>query len=178
MRSGLRIPIEEDNMLCTNCKKREGVHTIQRADGTELCLCDGCYERLGGAAAYLGEEPGFFVSLLQAEEGDARKCPVCGTTLADYSRTGLVGCAACYETFREDLMPAIRRIHGKTEHEGKHPLGDGKQFELLDVQKHLRSELESALREKRMKDAERINRDIRDISRMIYGGKSGGEDSE
>ena len=167
MRSGLRIPIEEDNMLCTNCKKREGVHTIQRADGTELCLCDGCYERLGGAAAYLGEEPGFFVSLLQAEEGDARKCPVCGTPLA-----------ACYETFREDLMPAIRRIQGKTEHEGKHPLGDGKQFELLDVQKHLRSELESALREKRMKDAERINRDIRDISRMIYGGKSGGEDSE
>ena len=165
-------------MLCTNCKKREGVHTVRRADGTELCLCDGCYERLGGAAAYLGEGPGFFVSLLQADEGDGRACPACGTTLADYSRTGLLGCAECYETFREDLLPAIRRIHGKTEHEGKHPLGDGKLFELLDVQKRLRGELECALREKRMKDAERINRDIRDISRMIYGGQSGGDADE
>ena len=154
-------------MLCTNCKKREATHTVCENDGEELHLCDGCFERLGGAAAYLGDGPDFFVNFLPPEKDVALKCPVCGTTLSDYTRTGLVGCAACYDTFRDELMPVIRRIHGRTQHEGKRPLGSDKLFELLDALKGLRTDLERALREKRMKDAERINRDIREVSRMI-----------
>ena len=119
-------------MLCTNCKKREATHTVCGNDGEEMHLCDGCFERLGGAAAYLGDGPDFFVNFLPPEKDDALKCPVCGTTLSDYTRTGLVGCAACYDTFREELMPVIRRIHGRTQHEGKRPLGSGKLFELFD----------------------------------------------
>ncbi len=165
-------------MLCSNCGKKEASHIVKRSDGEELSLCDSCYDHWGEAAAYFGNDPGFFVSLLETEENDERKCPVCGTTLADYSHTGLLGCAACYETFREELLPAIRRIHGKTEHEGKHPLGASSNFELLAEQERLRGELEQALREKRLKDAERINRDLRDISRTIYGYDFGGEDDQ
>lgn len=74
-------------------------------------------------------------------------------------------------------MPAIRRIHGKTVHKGKHPLGNGSGFELLGEQKKLRAELERAFRENRLKDAERLNHDIRIISDLIYRGK-GGEDDQ
>ena len=38
----------------------------------------------------------------------------------------------------------------------------------------MRSELERALREKRMKDADEINRALRRLNRMIYGDAPGG----
>lgn len=163
-------------MLCSHCQKNEATHTLEDEGGKPLSLCDECFERLGAAAGYFGSDPGFLVTFLQPKEDEGHACPVCGTALADYARTGLLGCAACYETFREQLRPTVRRIHGKTIHTGKHPLGDGKLYELLDERKRLRGELEQAVREKRMKDAERLNRDIRDISRMLYYDDFGGEE--
>lgn len=154
-------------MVCTNCNKREASHTVCGEDGVELHLCDGCYERLGGAASYLGDEGGFLADFLQTGQDEDVRCPACGTTIADYRRTGLVGCAICYASFREEIMPFVRRLHGKTRHVGKHPLGNGRLYELLDTLKSLRSELERALREKRTEDTKRINRDIRDVQRMI-----------
>ncbi len=163
-------------MICSNCKKNTATHCIGRENG-DLFLCDDCYERLG-AAAGLGAEPDFFVSFLGVDGKEERQCPVCGTALSDYTRTGLVGCAHCYETFREELMPSIRRIHGKTVHTGKHPQGGGALFDLLDERNRLRAELERALKEKRMKDAEQLNRDIREISRVLYRGDFGGDGDE
>ncbi len=161
-------------MICSNCKKNTATHCIKR-DAGDLFLCDDCYERLGAAAEY-GTEPDFFVSFLGVDDTKERRCPVCGTTLSDYSATGLVGCAHCYDAFRKELMPSIRRIHGKTVHAGKRPQGDGKFFELSEERTRLRGELEKALKEKRMKDAERLNRDIREISRILYRGDFGGDD--
>ena len=161
-------------MICSNCKKNMATHCIEREEG-DVYLCDDCFERLGAAAEY-GAEPDFFVSFLGIEDTKERQCPVCGATLSDYSATGLVGCAHCYEAFGKDLMPSIRRIHGKTAHVGKRPLWDGKLLELQAVRKRLREELELALKEKRMKDAERINRDLRDISKMLSGDFGGEED--
>ena len=73
-------------------------------------------------------------------------------------------------------MPAIRKIHGKTTHKGKHPSGESTYYELLEEQRLLRAELERALKEKRMKDADRINKDIRAINKIIYRGDFGGSD--
>lgn len=158
-------------MLCSNCKKRPATHFTGDNENING-LCDECYERLGAALEFAGGSPG----LLPASEEEPLACPVCGITFEEYERTGLVGCAACYDAFRKELMPVIRGIHGKTTHEGKRPLGDGKMFELLEEQKRLRAELESAIREKRRQDADRLNRDIRDISRMIERGMGGGDD--
>ena len=68
-------------MLCSNCGKKEASHIVKRSDGEELSLCDSCYDHWGEAAAYFGNDPGFFVSLLETEENDERKCPVCGTKI-------------------------------------------------------------------------------------------------
>ena len=75
-------------------------------------------------------------------------------------------------------MPSVRRIHGKTLHIGKRPLGDGKFFELVEERNRLRAELERALKEKRMKDAERLNRDIREISEILLRRDFGGSEDE
>ncbi len=154
-------------MLCSVCKKNEGVYAVAGEDGEEMLLCGDCYARLGAAAEY--------AALSGAEEGG--RCPVCGRTFADYKRTGLVGCAQCYTAFREELLPVIRRMHGKTVHMGGHPLGNGRLYELLDERNRLRAELESAVKRKDMAEAERLNRDIREISRVIYrGGTEDGDD--
>ena len=50
-------------------------------------------------------------------------CPVCGASLSDISDTGKVGCADCYKTFLNQLMPSIQRMHGNTHHIGKIPMG-------------------------------------------------------
>ena len=167
-------------MLCSNCKNARATHLVRRDDGGEAALCDECFEKLGRAAAGFGDEPDFFVSFLQPE-GEVRRearCPVCGCTLEDYGRTGLLGCAACYAAFREELEPALRRIHGKTVHEGKHPLAGERMFRLLDEQKALRGELEQAVREKRTKDTEVINRRLRRLNKAIFSAGSGGEDDQ
>ena len=159
-------------MLCSNCKKRPATHFTGDNENING-LCDECFERLGAAVEFSGGSPDMF----PADKEETPVCPVCGLTFEEYRQTGLVGCAACYDAFRKELMPVIRGIHGKTTHEGKRPLGSGKMFELIEEQKRLRAELESAIREKRKQDADRLNRDIREISRMIGRGM-GGEDGQ
>ena len=159
-------------MLCSNCKKKFAVHTVKDGDG-EIHLCGDCYERLGYAAEFVGED--IFAAFRKPGQAEEKRCPSCGTSFSDYSRTGLLGCAECYEVFSEELIPSIR-MHGKTQHIGKRPLGDDVLFELRAEQKSLRAELELAIKEKRMKDAERINRAIREITRAISEDFGGGDD--
>lgn len=165
-------------MLCQNCKTRQAAHCIRKdvGDGTEeICLCEECFAQLKDAGEYMCE-PDFFTSFFNKEmETDDKRCPSCGTTLAEYSKKGVLGCEKCYEVFREELMPSIRKIHGKTTHKGKHPPEESTYYELLEEQKKLRAELERALKEKRMKDADRINKDIRAINKIIYRGDFGGQ---
>ena len=159
-------------MLCSNCKKRFAVYTVKSGE-EELQLCGDCYERLGYAAEFVGED--IFASFLKEDKKEEKRCPSCGASFSDYTRTGLLGCPECYGVFSEELIPAIR-MHGKTQHVGKRPLGGDVLFELRAEQKKLRAELEQAIKEKRMKDADRINRAIREITRAIsedFGGSDG-----
>jgi protein arginine kinase activator len=56
-------------------------------------------------------------SQLQAQKA----CPSCGATMSEISKTGKVGCAACYQTFREELRPSLQRIHGSVRYAGAQP---------------------------------------------------------
>lgn len=102
-----------------------------------------------------------------------KRCPVCGTTFSDYERTGLLGCASCYDVFKDSLLPVIGRIHGKTEHVGKAGTNSD-EHGLHRRLKALQEQLETALREKRFNDADELNRRIYAISKTIYGGGNNG----
>lgn len=43
---------------------------------------------------------------------DARTCAGCGTTLSEFSTTGLLGCARCYTTFAREIEAAVEALHG------------------------------------------------------------------
>ena len=119
-------------MLCQACGKRPAtthVKTIINGELTEYSLCSECAQKMGyeNLMSGLGLN---FGSLLGSFFGDSAKrpmetvrCPGCGSSFEDIAQSGKVGCAECYKTFYERLIPSIQRIHGNTKHCGKHPGG-------------------------------------------------------
>lgn len=52
--------------------------------------------------------------LLEAVSGGSGRsaCPVCGNSVSEVRKTGMMGCDACYDFFRADIEPIVREIHG------------------------------------------------------------------
>jgi len=50
-------------------------------------------------------------TLVEAPES-ARVCSGCGLTESEFERTGLLGCARCYERFASVIAQAVERLHG------------------------------------------------------------------
>jgi protein arginine kinase activator len=46
-------------------------------------------------------------------------CPGCGLTIADFKRTGRLGCSRCWSAFDGSLRGLLRKLHGGTQHAGK-----------------------------------------------------------
>lgn len=119
-------------MLCQNCSKREATTHIKRVvngEATETHLCPECAQSLG----YNGLFNNFSLSIpniFSSFFGDSsfalagsrsERCEKCGCSFDDIVRTGMVGCADCYEKFYDRLLPSIQRIHGRAKHAGKTP---------------------------------------------------------
>lgn len=120
-------------MLCQNCQKREATTHIKKiinGEAAESHLCTQCAHSLGYDgffdnfslsipnffSGFFGDSP-FALSATKNE-----RCEKCGSSFDDIIRTGMVGCAGCYEKFFDRLLPSIQRIHGKSKHAGKAPL--------------------------------------------------------
>ncbi|MBD5632398.1 MAG: hypothetical protein HDP34_04135 [Clostridia bacterium] len=159
-------------MLCQHCKKNAATVNyveIINGDKFESHLCAHCYAELYGELNSKANAD-IWAGLFGSSAPRKKVCPVCGTSYSDYERTGLLGCASCYDVFKEELIPSIRRIQGKVEHVGK--IGkNNDEFGLHRRLKTLQEELEVALREKRYVDAGRLNKRIDEISKSLHGGE-------
>ncbi len=159
-------------MLCQRCKKNaatENYVEIINGEKFESHLCAICSSELYGELHSKMSEN--VCAWLFGSSAPKKVCPVCGTTYADYERSGLLGCASCYDVFKEELLPAIKAIQGKVEHVGKvetnnDDLGLHRRLKSLQVQ------LEAALREKRYVDAGKLNKRIYEINKILYGGEN------
>ena len=158
-------------MLCQRCKKNPStVNYVEIINGEkfESHLCARCYAELSGDLnSKINNE--LWAGLFGAPVPEKRACPVCGTRYADYERTGLLGCASCYDYFKEDLLPSIQRIQGKVTHVGK--VGkNNDDFGLHRKLKSLQEELEVALRNRNYLEADRLNKQIKEINKKLYKG--------
>lgn len=156
-------------MLCQRCKKNQAtVSYVEEINGEKFGynLCLKCYtEMFGGFNTAVNNDilAGLFGQPARRRE---RTCPVCGTSYSEFERTGLLGCASCYDVFKEELMPYIERIQGKVVHVGK--VGqDAREQDLTRKLSRLQEELERAVREKRYTDAQSINLKISEVRRRI-----------
>ncbi len=162
-------------MRCSVCGSDRAKIFTRQAEGKELrlTLCPDCYARL-----YPTEESDdFLTSFVGHTERKTRKeCPSCGTTLDDFSRTGLLGCAHCYETFREELMPTVRYLQGKTVHVGKTPGGAAEaDYDALSAlvreQEYLRDAIREAEKEGESGRAAELRAALDAVNRKLYKGE-------
>lgn len=87
-------------MLCVKCKKNQAIKT---------------YEQIrNGKKEYVY----FCLKCAEMQFGEA-SCSYCGTTLAQITKTKLVGCAQCYQTLGEALLPMVVKMQGDVSHKGK-----------------------------------------------------------
>ena len=88
---------------------------------------------------------------MERQAADEQKvCDICGTSFHSFRSSGKLGCAACYDAFRENIAIALANIHGTDEFMGKIPKGQAHKYadmlakrELEENQKLLRRALES-----------------------------------
>ena len=161
-------------MICRHCKKNPATVNyveIINGDKFESHLCASCYAELFGELNSKTNND-LWTGLFGSEPPQTKICPVCGTTYSDYERSGLLGCASCYDVFKEELIPSIQRIQGKVRHVGKAE-SNNDELGLHRRLKSLQSQLETALKERRYDEAGRLNAKIKEITKILYGG--GGE---
>ena len=135
-------------MLCEECKVNEASYTLSVMVGDEVTtrhLCGDCMAKMNMNIAS-GNIKSLLSSILSAitgndtpEEKQAEVvCPRCRTTLSQFTKTGRLGCPACYEAFHEQLQPMLLQIHGRVQHAGRRPL----RTEVAQRTRNLREELE------------------------------------
>lgn len=114
-------------MLCESCKERNATTHIKRVVNgvlAEAHLCTECAREYGYQTALnvfdMGSILGGLFSITPSDE-DVLRCKNCGSSFEDIRRTGKIGCAQCYNTFRDRLKSMIQQIHGVAEHKGKKP---------------------------------------------------------
>jgi protein-arginine kinase activator protein McsA len=79
-------------------------------------------------------------------------CPTCGITLLEINKTGKLGCAHCYEFFKDTLNQLLYKLHGSTQHKGK------KVNELKDLEEQLAVAIKIEDYEKAVKLRDQINK--------------------
>ncbi len=113
-------------MLCQICGKNPAtthIKTVINGKVTEQNLCGYCAAKSGFSNGSLsGLLSSVFGTALQSNTAAFEKtCPCCNATFANIAETGKVGCAECYNTFSDELLVYLKRIHGSVKHAGKHP---------------------------------------------------------
>ena len=90
-------------------------------------------------------------------EGE-KKCE-CGKTFRAIAKTGLVGCEKCYETFRKELAPTLRKMHGATSHKARENTAE-KADPKAEI-KALREKMSKAVKEENFEEAARLRDEIK-----------------
>jgi protein arginine kinase activator len=159
-------------MICERCGKKEASleyrEVIRGPEGERtkiMRLCWRCFEEL---CLYPQDIPKGGREM-KGDFGSKRRslsCPRCGLRKSEFLKFKVLGCPACYETFRDILIPMIREYHGHVEHVGKGLSRPIKASLLRKRIKRLKEELKKAVRRESYGEAARIRDEIRKIEAL------------
>ena len=153
-------------MLCEKCGKNQAtVMYTQIINGqkSSLNICSSC-----AAQESIFENFGSLLSFSPREEQIITACPVCKTTLSEFTRSGRVGCGECYKTFRKYADAMLRKIHGTSSHiKGSTQVAKPapKPAKELSELEKLRAELQKAIGNEDFENAAVLRDKIREIER-------------
>ena len=160
-------------MLCQLCQKNEATiefTEIINDEVIQLHLCEHCAHKKGiemeqhfGIADFLA---GMGDLTQRTETEDALlKCAECGMTLNDFRKIGRLGCGECYRTFKYNLLPLLKRIHGSTRHIGKVKSGKSYPATGKSELQELRRKLQHAIEAEEFEEAAKIRDKIRELEK-------------
>jgi len=161
-------------MLCEQCGTEEAaVHLTQivKNEARSLHLCPACASdkgvqtELGPPAAPLVDFLAQMGKGLPLESAtDVRSCTFCGLSLADFKRTGRLGCSHCWVEFEAQLRPLLRRLHGGTRHAGKIYLSpDPREADRVGRLTSLRRSLQRAVEDEDFERAAALRDEVREL---------------
>ncbi len=87
-------------------------------------------------------------------------CPECMMSLAEFSKTGKLGCPKCYEAFRPYLVQVLGSIHGNAEHTGKISKNADKKIKTKRKIEKLSAELAAAVEKQDFEHAAQLRDEI------------------
>ena len=157
-------------MLCEKCGKHTAtthIKTIINGVMTEKFLCGYCANEVGFELNNNNSLSGMLASMLNemgmSVQEKEKRCPVCGCTFSKIAETGKAGCADCYNTFKSELLPYLKRVHGSTKHIGKSPDTKTPKVDLKseDTVSQLRAQLDCLINEEKYEEAAVIRDKIR-----------------
>ncbi len=160
-------------MLCQSCEKKEAtthIKTILNGELKEYRLCSDCAKKYGYASFLddagfdLDKLFGSFMGGISAPRS-LKRCQLCGSSFEDIAKSGKVGCAECYDTFYDELLPSVRRIHGRTSHTGKLAHSAGAGVKLRNEIAKCRAELEQAIKAQEFEKAAELRDRIRELEK-------------
>ena len=88
-------------------------------------------------------------------------CPRCGETYAEFQKSGMLGCAECYQAFRTQLTPLLIRTQGRSQHAGRRPPVSEEDQARLSRMEELRKLMEAAVSEENFEEAARLRDELR-----------------
>ena len=158
-------------MLCKNCGLRPATTHIKKIINgkvEEYHLCSECAAKLNVSSF----DPfdwseiwgSFFGSKLPPDSGAGqKKCKSCGVSFSEIAKSGRLGCPDCYDTFYDELLPSLRKMHGKTKHVGRAPGAavedNTTENEIID----LKSQLDTAIEQENYEQPAVLRDKIREL---------------
>lgn len=182
-------------MICQECNQRPAtLHFTKIVNGekTEVHLCEKCAQEKGEMfmfnggsgftfnnllAGLLNIEPSFQQQSKSAfQQEEIIQCESCGMTFPQFVNVGRFGCSHCYDSFKEQLKPVLRRLHsGNWVHNGKIPKRIGGAMHLRKRIEELKSELRDAISNEEFEKAAGIRDELRSLEKGLMTQSEGGE---
>lgn len=166
-------------MMCDECGIRPAnirLTTIVNGEKKERNLCSECLARNQKFKTDFSALAGHLSGLLGAlKSGGAEKeepmpqieCSRCGMTYEKFRKTGMVGCAQCYDDFREPLQTLMSRVHGHTQHVGRSPGGEDSRISVKMKVARLRQSLSKAIADEEYEAAASLRDQIRALEAQL-----------
>lgn len=164
-------------MLCEMCHAKEACsHIYTNVNGKlkELNLCYDCADKNGFISKHFDFKTAkILTNLLENIKSEKslimKQCPSCGMTLSEFSSTGKIGCAKCYDVFCDELIPMMEKIHGVSTHvkRSDHVNQTIKLMGLKSKIKNLKIEMKCAVEAQNFERAAQIRDEIQSLRKQV-----------
>ncbi|MFC0274105.1 hypothetical protein ACFFIX_22410 [Metabacillus herbersteinensis] len=182
-------------MICQECQERPATfHFTKVINGekTEVHICEHCAKDNSELFMFDSNTGFSFNSLLtgllkmepviaKAEEHNVFKqsvvlqCERCKMTFQQFSKVGRFGCSNCYETFKNQITPILKRVHGgNTVHAGKIPERIGGDIHLRKKVDELKGVIHNLILQEEFEKVAEVRDEIRLLDKKLKGSKEEG----